>query len=97
MKRTIAAFALTAASFAFSMPMPVESVKTICLGIHEDSEGAKWASACDSSENNKILKTPLLKNGCAEKQIALSSRKSKGAKEFDINIYPCMPPNMVQL
>jgi hypothetical protein len=100
MKKSIAALALSASSAsAFGLlfePQNTE-IKTICLGVYEDEQGVKYAGGCDEANNNGLLSKPLLSNGCAEGQIALTAKKWPNAERFDIEIASCLPPNVVQL
>lgn len=96
MKKTVAALALSASSsaaFALS-PMP-QATKTICLDVFEDANGLQNSGNCDEARNNEIRGVRILENGCAEGQIALVARKF--SNRFDIEIHPCLPPNVVQL
>lgn len=95
MKKTIAALALAASSAAIARPGPATEIKTICLKTSEATDGSAYAASCDSSANNKILRLPLLENGCAADQVALTSVKR--GDRFSIEIYSCMPPGAVQL
>ena len=95
MKKTIAALALTASSAAVAMPRPVTDRKTICLKTSESTDGSVYASGCDSSANNKTLNLPILQNGCAADQVALTSVKV--GTRFTIEIGSCLPPHAVQL
>jgi hypothetical protein len=98
MKKSIAVLALSASSTsAFAFMMQPQQTKTYCLSVYEGADGAKFASSCDESKNNEILGKDLLENGCAEDQVALTARKHKGQKKFDIQISACLPPNVVQL
>ena len=97
MKLTIAAVALSAATLALGLTPPPQETKTICLGIYESADGVERADSCDRARNNATLGLPLLENGCAAKQISVTSVKYQGSKEFTIEIAPCLPPNVVQL
>jgi len=97
MKKTISAVALMASSTsAFALMAPPTQTKTICLDVYENEDGVKYAGTCDQAKNNQILGATILENGCAEDQIALTSRKYQGGS-WDISIRACMPPNVVQL
>lgn len=95
MKKTIAALALTASSAAVAMPMPASESKIICLKTYESNDGSLDAAGCDSSRNNKTLGLPILENGCAADQVALTSVKR--GERFTIEIGSCLPPHAVQL
>lgn len=95
MKKTIATIALTASSSAFAlMPQPAE-IKTICLNLYENADGATYAGSCDEAANNVIRGDKILANGCAEGQASLTAVKY--SQDFDINIRACLPPNVAQL
>lgn len=104
MKKTITALALTAASSAassaaFARPAPPVATKTYCLDTFEDARGALVAGTCDQSQNNIDLGLPVLSNGCAATQIALTANKftSDPDAPFSIVVRPCLPPNVAQL
>lgn len=94
-KKTIAAVALSTSS-AFALIGPPTQTKTYCLDLYEGQSGATYAGTCDQTANNKTLKKPLLENGCAVDQVALSAHRVAPGK-FNIEIYACMPPGVVQL
>lgn len=107
MKKTISAtiVALSSATSVLALwaPAPVES-KTYCLGMYdiqnaEEGSPVYMAGTCDASYNNAYYQTPLLDNGCAEGQIALTTHRYGGGEEgeFPIQIGSCMPPNVTQL
>ena len=97
-QKTLAAFAVTASSaFALIGPMPAAEFKNICLAVYDNADGAKWAGQCDQTRNNEIKGLELLENGCAEGQISLTATKHQPSERFDIEIYSCLPPNVVQL
>lgn len=93
-KMTIAAIAITASS-VFARPLPPTEIKTICLPNYSDSEGVAYAGNCDQARNNVRLNRPLLANGCAEDQIAITATKRNG--NFNVEVNNCLPPNIVQL
>ncbi|RZA25960.1 MAG: hypothetical protein EOP10_05185 [Proteobacteria bacterium] len=112
MKRTVsaAALALSISTPSFALMLPPSATKTICLDSYESETGAKFAGNCDQAANNKELALPLLDNGCADGQIALTSvaypasfvqnspKQKKNTKlKFDIEINNCLPPNVAQL
>lgn len=99
MKKSITVLALSAASTAATafpiFPSSQVKFKTICLELYETAAGAKNASGCDAASNNASSHIPLLDNGCAENQVALTTRVVNG--KADIKIASCLPPNVAQL
>ncbi|RYZ91588.1 MAG: hypothetical protein EOP06_06650 [Proteobacteria bacterium] len=95
MKKTIAALALFASSNAMAMPQmpnpnaPKPVISNVCLSTYTHQDGAV-SGGCDETFNNQREKRPLLANGCAAEQVALSF-----VGESTIN--SCMPPGMAQL
>jgi ribosomal protein S10 len=94
--KTVTAIALTASSTAFGIigPRPVPT-KTICLPAYESDQGALFAGSCDETRNNRDLNRPLLENGCAADQIAVTAFKY--SRKWNIEVQQCMSPNIVQL
>lgn len=92
--KTIAAVALSASS-AFALIGPGSERKTFCLNSYTDANGVQYVGSCDESFNNVTLNKPLLANGCAEGQSALTAYGFNN--QFSIEIGACMPPNVVQL
>jgi|SwirhisoilCB3_FD_contig_31_6346778_length_339_multi_4_in_0_out_0_1 hypothetical protein len=97
MKKTIAAMALTVASTGFALMPPVAQTKTYCLSQYEAADGSKVNGTCDNTANNQAAGLKNLANGCPAGQAALTAMKFQGGTQYDINIYSCMPPNVVQL
>lgn len=100
MKKTITALALSAASssaFALMAPHNPEEIvtKTICLNVYQDSNGVSYADSCDASSNNEFYNSPLLANGCAQGQVALTATKIN--HKFNVSIKSCVPVNITQL
>jgi len=96
MKKTItAAAALAASSSAFGLIGPVQESKTICLNTFVDENRLLYAGKCDEARNNIILDKPILKNGCAQGQVALTAIKLNG--QWNPQIQYCLRPNVVQL
>jgi hypothetical protein len=99
---SIAALAISASSSFAIVFDPTDSApqwitKTYCLAVHTHDDGSTTAGDCDKSELNARFDRPLLQNGCAAGQIALTTEKWAEDEGFPINIHSCMPPNIAQL
>lgn len=99
MKKTISltALAVSASAASFALIGPPQDTKTYCLDSYTDMSGSMMAGTCDQSRNNARSGAQLGENGCAAGQIALTTGKYPGEREFPIRISPCMPPNVTQL
>ena len=69
----------------------------MCLETRENKDGTLFAVPCDATRNNKIQKAKILANGCAEDQASIVASKPEGAKEFNVKMPVCAPPNLAQL
>lgn len=96
---SIAALAIATASvsFAFRGPVPATESKTYCLKMMTSDDGATLAETCDQSGLNRRFRKPLLSNGCAANQIAVTTEKVGSVDTFPIQISSCLPPNVTQL
>jgi len=100
MKKSITAIALAASStsaFALIAPNLGDEQKTYCVSTYEADDGSQYVSQCDETKNNERENRPLLQNGCAEGQAAISGFKRRSEKKFNIEISACLPPNVAQL
>jgi hypothetical protein len=98
MKKTIATFAITAASAnAFALYAPTAETKNICLSLYQNENNTAYVGTCDETKNNEFSKLPVLENGCAVGQVSMQTTRAQGQKEFNIKIYPCLAPNIAQL
>ena len=97
LKKSITAMTLAASSSAFALMAPPVATKTICLNLYESMEGVFFTGTCDQAENNELKQRPLLANGCAKGQTAMTATKWDVDGDFRPNIYPCLPPNVAQL
>jgi hypothetical protein len=97
--KTIAALSLTASSSAFGLMAPDQPVrtKTVCLNTYERADGSLELGTCDEAKNNRTERRPLLENGCAEGQAAMTVQKWASQPGFTPQIAACLPPNVVQL
>ncbi|MCB0393036.1 MAG: hypothetical protein KDD25_00670 [Bdellovibrionales bacterium] len=109
-KKTIAALAITAASSnAVAMRWPGSQDyenKTVCLSSYTDSNGLLYSGDCDNTANNVKFDKEILANGCAEKQSALATNRTRavfpdGTKgewsEWSLEVPSCPDPRIVQL
>lgn len=101
MKKTIgvAALAISASTASLALYVPRDNMvtKTYCLSIYEDVEGGQRAGSCDETDRNTYYQRELNAQGCAEGQVALSTRRYGDEGEFPIRIGMCLPPNVAQL
>lgn len=95
--KTVAALALSASSSAFALIAPPQDTKTICVSVYETADGVKYAGGCDEVRNNEAAGLPILENGCAANQIALTATRWSADLPYNIEIGSCLPPNVVQL
>jgi len=95
--KTIAVLSLAASSSAFALMLPPVKAKTVCLNTYETAQGSLHLGTCDEAKNNKTLDRPLLDNGCAEGQAAMTVQKWEAQANFTPNISACLPPNVAQL
>jgi hypothetical protein len=101
MKKSIslAALAISAstASFAIIGPPTNIQIRNYCLKTLTNAVGGLTAGDCDETANNRQLNARLGPNGCADRQISLTTTKMSHERDFPIRINPCLPPGAVQL
>jgi hypothetical protein len=95
-KSTIALGALAASlsasqanALVIDMPGAKWETKTICLQTEDKGDGS-LTSSCDQSENNAANNRPLLANGCAAGQVALTETiDTNSGQTYQVNVDAC--------
>ncbi|HXW52749.1 MAG TPA: hypothetical protein VEL47_01460 [Myxococcota bacterium] len=94
---SLAALAISASTSSMALIAPPTDTKTYCLDVYTNASGGSFAGSCDQTDNNAETGAQVGGNGCAADQIALKTARWNSTQPFPIQIYPCMPPNTVQL
>jgi hypothetical protein len=96
-KLSVAAVAISVTSVLQALPPAGKfESKIYCLSAYQRSNG-KVLGGCDETDNNKIKKLVVNEDCCTANQFALYTKKWEGQGDWYIKIWPCMPPNVVQL
>jgi hypothetical protein len=80
MKKTITAMAVLASAASAQALIgprgsrtPTPAPNQFCLQVMTDDDGLQTLEDCDSTRDNARLRRPILANGCAEGQAAMTS------------------------